>query len=159
GAGEVDDLEALGGDRVGGDHAVDGAVLDHGLAGLDGGVDVVDLLLAALAEDASGQPQGEPGVEDGGLDAGGGGAGEHRVGARAAADELVALLDAGGPGARGDGVLGGERAGGDHVGEGGALAALVPAAEVGALAGVGGAGGQADQGQGGGCGDDGATPG
>src|SRR5690606_25031557 len=89
----------------------------------------------------------------------GAGEGEHLVGDGAAAHELVLVLDRGGPRARGDGVLGGDGAGGDHVGEGGALPAVLPSSEVGPLPGVGGAGGKADQGQRGGCGDDGATPG
>src|SRR5699024_3181787 len=92
GAGEVDDLEPLGGDRIGRDHAVHGAVLDHGLAGLDGGVDVVDLLLPTLAEDVLGQQLGDARVEAGGLAAGGGGEGEHLVGDGAAADQLVLVL-------------------------------------------------------------------
>src|SRR5690606_14879157 len=162
GAGEVDDLETLGGDRVRRDPAVHGPVLDEGLAGLDGGVDVLDLLLAAFAQNVLRQQLGDAGIEAGGLPAGGRGEGEDLVGDGAAADQLVLLLDRGGPGAAGDGVIGSDGAGGDHVGEGRALTAAVgaaAAAEVGAVAGVGAAGGEADEGQGGRGGDDGPAAG
>ena len=166
-AGEVDDLEAFGGDRVGRDHAVHGAVLDQGLAGLDGGVDVLDLLLPALAEDVLGQQLGDTGVEAGGLPTGDAGQGEHLVRDSTAAHQLTLVLDGGRPGARGDRVICGDRAGSDHVGGaaafatavGGAGAAIAATAEVGTRAGVGGAGCEADQRQGRSGGDDGAATG
>src|SRR5699024_12231770 len=111
----------------------------------DGGVDVVDLLLPSLAEDVLGQQLGDARVEAGGLAAGGGGEGEHLVGDGAAADQLVLVLDGAGPGVRRDRVLLGHGAGGEAVGHGRALlvGAALAAAEVRAVAGVGGAGGEA----------------
>src|SRR5699024_1740724 len=168
GAGEVDDLEALRGDRVRRDHAVHGAVLDHGLAGVDGGVDIVDAVLAALAQAVAGQQLGDAGVEADDLIGAGSDQGEHLVGGGAAPEQLAALLGGGRALARSDGVVVGDRPGGDHVGVragvgapvGGPAALLaVVTSEGGPLAGIGGAGGQGGQRQRGGGRDQGAASG
>ena len=100
--GERDLLRARLGDRVRGEHRVDVAVLDQGLAGVDRGDHQFDGVGVRLARDVVGEHGREPGVEPGDLARGRVLQREQRALVGAAADQLPALLDLVGPRAGGD---------------------------------------------------------
>ena len=114
GAGIVDLLSALGGDRVGGNHGLHAAVLERGLTGVRCDLCDVQQRTGIIApDDVAGQGLGDGGVEPGDLAGGRILRGEDRRGLRPAGLEHARLLDGRGPGGGGDDVVGGHGAGVD----------------------------------------------